>query len=135
MLIIISTTVQYSKTQEKNYILNISKNSISKLFFYICFWLLGKMNESCMNNNYWAYRTVSDLIFIFILCISDTYMQKAKRSFSDSRNSRNRNLNKLSDELQGVQRIMIQNIDDVLQRGENLSGITKYYAIQKLPIY
>jgi len=51
----------------------------------------------------------------------DTYMQKAKRSFSDSRNSRNRNLNKLSDELQGVQRIMIQNIDDVLQRGENLS--------------
>lgn len=51
----------------------------------------------------------------------DTYMQKAKKNFADARNSRNRNLNRLNDELQGVQQIMIQNIDDVLQRGENLS--------------
>ena len=49
-------------------------------------------------------------------------MQKAKKNFADSRSSRNRNLNRLNDELQGVQKIMIQNIDDVLQRGENLSG-------------
>ena len=50
-------------------------------------------------------------------------MQKVKKNFSDGRNSRNRNLNRLNDELQGVQKIMIQNIDDVLQRGENLSGL------------
>lgn len=49
-------------------------------------------------------------------------MQKAKKNFADARSSRNRNLNRLNDELQGVQKIMIQNIDDVLQRGENLSG-------------
>ena len=53
-------------------------------------------------------------------------MQKAKKNFSDARNTRNRNLNRLNDELQGVQRIMMQNIDDVLQRGENLSGNTIY---------
>lgn len=51
----------------------------------------------------------------------DTYMQKAKKNFGDARSGRNRNLNRLNDELQGVQKIMIQNIDDVLQRGENLS--------------
>ena len=33
-----------------------------------------------------------------------------------------RNLNQLNTELQDVQRIMVQNIDDVLQRGEQLSG-------------
>ena len=38
----------------------------------------------------------------------------------DSRNRRN--LNRLNDELQDVQRVMMQNIDDVLQRGEQLSG-------------
>ena len=38
----------------------------------------------------------------------------------DSRNRRN--LSRINDELQDVQRIMMQNIDDVLQRGEQLSG-------------
>ena len=38
----------------------------------------------------------------------------------DSRNRRN--LTRINDELQDVQRIMMQNIDDVLQRGEQLSG-------------
>ena len=56
-------------------------------------------------------------------------MQKAKKNFSDARNTRNRNLNRLNDELQGVQRIMMQNIDDVLQRGENLSGSTIYRSV------
>ena len=49
-------------------------------------------------------------------------MQKSRKNFFDSRNSRNRNLTRLNDELQGVQKIMIDNIDEVLQRGENLSG-------------
>ena len=34
-----------------------------------------------------------------------------------------RNLNQLNTELQDVQKIMVQNIEDVLQRGEALSGI------------
>ena len=53
-------------------------------------------------------------------CFTDTYIQKAKRSYMDSR--ARRNLNQLNTELQDVQRIMVQNIDDVLQRGEALSG-------------
>lgn len=33
-----------------------------------------------------------------------------------------KNLNNINTELQDVHRIMVQNIDDVLQRGETLSG-------------
>nr|CAG4641322.1 EOG090X0HBC [Eulimnadia texana] len=51
----------------------------------------------------------------------DTYIQKCRRSFMDSR--ARRNLNALNTELQDVQRIMVQNIDDVLQRGSLLSEL------------
>jgi len=51
----------------------------------------------------------------------DTYIQKAKKSYMDSR--ARRNLSHLNTELQDVQRIMVQNIDDVLQRGEALSAL------------
>lgn len=44
----------------------------------------------------------------------------------DSRNRRN--LSRINDELQDVQRIMMQNIDDVLQRGEQLSGEQVCYS-------
>lgn len=55
------------------------------------------------------------------LCSStDTYIQKARKTYTDSRVRRN--LNSLNNELQDVQRIMVQNIDDVLQRGTVLSG-------------
>lgn len=50
----------------------------------------------------------------------DTYIQKARKNYQDSRTRRN--LNRLNDELHDVQRIMVQNIDDVLQRGEQISG-------------
>jgi vesicle transport protein SEC22 len=49
----------------------------------------------------------------------DTYMQKARKSYMDSR--ARRNLGHINTELQDVQRIMVQNIDDVLMRGEALS--------------
>lgn len=65
----------------------------------------------------------------------DTYIQKAKKQFSDSRSRRN--LNVINNQLQDVQRIMVQNIDDVLQRGtvlseldtktQNLSMLTQKY--------
>merc|ERR1712098_27727 len=51
----------------------------------------------------------------------DTYIQKAKKSYSDTRGRRN--LSNLNTELQDVQRIMVQNIDDVLQRGAVLSEL------------
>lgn len=50
----------------------------------------------------------------------DTYIQKAKKIFTDSR--ARRNLSAINNQLQDVQRIMVQNIDDVLQRGTVLSG-------------
>ena len=55
-----------------------------------------------------------------IILFSDTYIQKAKKAYQDSRSRRN--LNTLNTELHDVQRIMVQNIDDVLQRGAVLSG-------------
>merc|ERR550525_1746287 len=51
----------------------------------------------------------------------DTYIQKAKKTYQDSRSRRN--LNTLNTELNDVQRIMVQNIDDVLQRGAVLSEL------------
>lgn len=51
----------------------------------------------------------------------DTYIQKAKKVFTDSR--ARRNMNAINSQLHDVQRIMVQNIDDVLQRGTVLSGI------------
>jgi len=51
----------------------------------------------------------------------NTYIQKARKMFTDSRVRRN--LNSLNTELQDVQRIMVQNIDDVLRRGAVLSEL------------
>eukprot|EP00126_Sphaerothecum_destruens_P004417 Sdes_comp18174_c0_seq3m7693 len=48
----------------------------------------------------------------------DTFIQKTKKNYMDTRAQRN--LAKLNDELQDVQRIMTQNIQDVLGRGEKL---------------
>ena len=57
----------------------------------------------------------------FLCHIVDTYIQKAKRTYVSSGGGR-RQINHLNSELQDVQRIMVQNIDDVLQRGAVLSG-------------
>jgi vesicle transport protein SEC22 len=51
----------------------------------------------------------------------DTYIQKAKKVFTDSR--ARRNLSSLDTELQDVQRIIVQDIYDVLQRGVALSEL------------
>lgn len=49
----------------------------------------------------------------------DTYIQKVRKNYMDSR--ARKNLSSINTELQDVQRIMVQNIDDVLQRGDSLS--------------
>ncbi|XP_017887303.1 vesicle-trafficking protein SEC22b-B [Ceratina calcarata] len=51
----------------------------------------------------------------------NTYIEKAKKVFQDGRSRRN--MNALNSQLQDVQRIMVQNIDDVLQRGTVLSEL------------
>jgi len=51
----------------------------------------------------------------------DTYIQKARKTVMDSRSRRN--LHALNTDLQDVQRIMVQNIDDVVNRGAVLSEI------------
>ena len=51
---------------------------------------------------------------------SDTYIQKVRKNYMDSR--ARKNLTSINTELHDVQRIMVQNIDDVLQRGDALSG-------------
>lgn len=59
----------------------------------------------------------------FVFCdapSTDTYIQKTKKSYIDSR--ARRNLGSINTELQDVQRIMVANIEEVLQRGEALSG-------------
>ncbi|KAH8345254.1 hypothetical protein KR059_011781 [Drosophila kikkawai] len=48
----------------------------------------------------------------------DVYIQKAKKQLTDRR----RNISNINTQLQDVQRIMVQNIDDVLQRGTVLAG-------------
>ncbi|CAN9503171.1 unnamed protein product [Ophioblennius macclurei] len=51
----------------------------------------------------------------------DTYIQKTKKSYVDSRAQRD--LGRINTELQDVQRIMVANIEEVLQRGEALSAL------------
>ncbi|XP_068196881.1 vesicle-trafficking protein SEC22b-A [Antennarius striatus] len=51
----------------------------------------------------------------------DTYIQKTKKTYVDIR--ARRNLGSINTELQDVQRIMVANIEEVLQRGESLSAL------------
>ena len=55
-----------------------------------------------------------------LIYFSDTYIQKVRKNYMDSR--ARKNLTSINTELHDVQRIMVQNIDDVLQRGDALSG-------------
>ena len=51
----------------------------------------------------------------------DTFIQKTKRLYVDTRTQRN--LNKLNEDLNDVQKIMTQNIQDVPGRGERLDSV------------
>ncbi|CAF0881793.1 unnamed protein product [Brachionus calyciflorus] len=50
----------------------------------------------------------------------DSHIQKTKKQYLDTRRS---NMNRINTELQEVHKIMVQNIDDVLQRGEALTSL------------
>eukprot|EP01104_Vermistella_antarctica_P017046 TRINITY_DN5966_c0_g1_i1.p1 TRINITY_DN5966_c0_g1~~TRINITY_DN5966_c0_g1_i1.p1 ORF type:complete len:216 (-),score=34.39 TRINITY_DN5966_c0_g1_i1:277-924(-) len=70
----------------------------------------------------------------------DTFIQKTKRLYNDTKSQRN--LEKVSEELQDVHRILTKNIEDILGRGEKLSSVSmksdsllqeseKYYKMAK----
>lgn len=59
--------------------------------------------------------------------VPDTYIQKTKKTYVDSRGRRN--LGSINNELQDVQRIMVANIEEVLQRGEAISGRYRNYLL------
>lgn len=63
---------------------------------------------------YTAYRPYSFIEF-------DTHIQEARKKLNAARSRRN--INMLSTDLQDVQRIMVQNISDVLQRGAAISDL------------
>ena len=51
----------------------------------------------------------------------DSYIQKTKKKFQDNRRSSKVNL--LNTELNDIQRIMLENVQDILNRGEKLSDV------------
>ena len=87
---------------------------------------IHSLNSVSKNKN-WSIasrRIIETLILKYLLNerlrVLDTYIQKAKKIYTDSRGRRN--LSALNTELHDVQRIMVQNIDDVLQRGVVMDG-------------
>ncbi|XP_067636253.1 vesicle-trafficking protein SEC22b [Eurosta solidaginis] len=64
-------------------------------------------------------RRVNSVTRPYAFIAFDVYIQKAKKQLTDRR----RNINAINTQLQDVQRIMVQNIDDVLQRGTVLSEL------------
>lgn len=63
-------------------------------------------------------------------CVLDRDLQKLQQKYTDTRVSTN--VSQLNVALQDVQRIMVQNIDDVLKRGEALTG--KFSMCEKWPV-
>lgn len=61
-------------------------------------------------------------MFMYLLYFKGTEIERLKKSHSE--NQSRGQLGRLADELQGVQRIMIDNIDAALNRGELISGNT-----------
>ena len=49
-------------------------------------------------------------------------INRIKRNYQESQTRRTSHLRSLGDELQGVQKIMFENVDAALQRGELISG-------------
>ncbi|XP_020795118.1 vesicle-trafficking protein SEC22b-A [Boleophthalmus pectinirostris] len=66
-------------------------------------------------------RRVSTVTRPYTFIEFDNYIQKAKKMYVDSR--ARRNLGSINTELHDVQRIMVANIEEVLQRGEALSAL------------
>lgn len=89
--------------------------TVSRPYSFIEF---GNSPHSLSLARYFLSR--DNLVILSSYLSKDTYIQKTKKSYIDSR--ARRNLSNINTELQDVQRIMVANIEEVLQRGEALSG-------------
>ena len=65
------------------------------------------------------YILIYSLVVFVLFALEDTQIQKTKKQYLDTRKS---NMTKINSELQEVHKIMVQNIEDVLQRGDALTG-------------
>ncbi|KAF5402078.1 Adenylyltransferase and sulfurtransferase [Paragonimus heterotremus] len=82
--------------------------------------------EAIQNQFYSEYSTKFNTVSRpYAFLDFDRFIHKTQKTYTDSRSS---NVNLLNVALQDVQRIMVQNIDDVLQRGEALSGICTFLS-------
>jgi len=104
----------YLIEQQSCFLTLCDRNFSKKTAFSFLEDLAGEFHSQYGHKIYTATRPYSFIEF-------DTYIQKAKKSYGDSRGRRN--LSNLNTELQDVQRIMVQNIEDVLQRGAILSEL------------
>jgi hypothetical protein len=68
---------------------------------------------------------------IILTTKQDTFMQKTKRIYQDTRTQNN--LSKLNDDLQDVTRIMTKNMEDLLWRGDSLDRKFSFHHF--IPFY
>lgn len=54
------------------------------------------------------------------MLIVDTFIQKTKKLYMDTKSQRN--LNKISSDLKDIERLMTKNIQDILGRGAKIDG-------------
>ncbi|KPM05422.1 vesicle-trafficking protein SEC22b-A-like protein [Sarcoptes scabiei] len=109
---IVGRNIVTYQTQAKNLFRKINANSPEQMSIETDSFYLDDIQKQFQQNYMTRLNSVSRP-YCFIEF--DNYIQKAKKNFTDSRSRRN--LNQLNTELQDVQKIMVQNIDDVLQRG------------------
>jgi hypothetical protein len=63
--------------------------------------------------------------------ITGAEIDQIKKNYVESQSRRTSKLKGLGDELQGVHKVMFDNIDAVLQRGELISGKLKIYIFEE----
>ena len=82
-----------------------------------------------MGTSFHTITLSADLTGVCIL-LPGTEINRIKRNFQGAQSRRGAHLRGISDELQGVQHIMFENIDAVLQRGELIESTV--YEIKRL---
>jgi len=61
------------------------------------------------------------IYFSILLYLPDTFIQKTKKLYLDTRSQRN--MSKVSEDLQDIQKIMSKNIQEILGRGEKIASM------------
>lgn len=72
------------------------------------------------------------LIIWWVGVATGAEMNRIKRNYQESQTRRSSHLRNLGDELHGVQKVMFENIDAALQRGELISGEYVYNHVSSI---